>query len=124
MSAPTDVGAEKEARGARRGVGAAGAAIIILLAAFGIYYFVYAERQTAYFAHRNLRILDTVAAQIEESDKTTHTPVETLFSQSVLSVFESVLLADEAGNVVKPEHARSIATLVKLQTTGTWQQPK
>ena len=116
MSVPT-------ARGVRPALGAAGISFIILLAAFGIYYFVYAERQTAYFSHRDLRILNTVARQLEDADKTRFTP-DVLFAQSVLRVFDSVMLADAGGTVRNRSGEERIATLDKLQTTGTWQKPK
>src|SRR4051794_6700523 len=116
MSVPT-------ARGVRPALGAAGISFIILLAAFGIYYFVYAERQTAYFAHRDLRILNTVARQLEDADKTRFTP-DVLFAQSVLRVFDSVMLADAGGTVTNRSGDERIATLDKLQSSGTWQKPK
>src|SRR5213075_1176197 len=97
------------AQSARNRIGAAGISIIILLAAFGIYDFVYAERQTAYFSHRDLRILRTGTNQIGEAfelragieqkkpapkprPEILHDVVNDMFGQTVLDVFDQVLI--------------------------------
>ena len=126
------------AQSARSRIGAAGISIIVLLAAFGIYYFVYAERQTAYFAHRDLRILRTVTDQIAKSfdllasinkdqprAKTLDEVVAGLSGQTVLDVFDQVLIADQNGAVLwSSRGVEKISSIENFTTGGAWKKPE
>lgn len=129
------------AQSARNRIGAAGISIIILLAAFGIYYFVYAERQTAYFSHRDLRILRTVTHQIGEAfelragieqkkpepkprPEILHDVVNAMFGQTVLDVFDQVLIADQNGAVLwSTRGVEQISSIDNFTTGGAWKKP-
>ncbi|HJW95488.1 MAG TPA: cache domain-containing protein [Thermoanaerobaculia bacterium] len=119
----------------RPALGAAGISIIILLAAFGIYYFVYAEKQTAYFAHRDLRILGTVADQIkaafdlrivflhQEPTQALQEVTGQTFGQTVLASFDQILLADQNGAVIwSAAGTERISSIDNFVTAGTWQK--
>src|SRR3954453_23422813 len=119
----------------RPALGAAEISIVIPLAAFGMYYFVYAEKQTAYFAHRDLRILGTVADQIkaafdlrivflhQEPTQALQEVTGQTFGQTVLPSFDQILLADQNGAVIwSAAGTERISSIDNFVTAGTWQK--
>jgi hypothetical protein len=107
------------------------AAMAVLLVAFGVYYVFYVRRQIDYFASRNLRLLNTIATQVEtairENGSKGRVPksrtelLTPICEQTFLREFDNVVLANDKGVVAfRCQDSVRLASLDRLPVRAGW----